>query len=284
MNTTWKWSTPTTGFSGRKIPEIIAICHHAGFSGLEGNVNTFSDCTSAELERIGADYRKEGLPIDTFHLPFTAGEDMVAFYESDRRKNVAKIRSWMEKASLLGARIGVLHPSTNRYNVDTEGLDRYLEAFGKSMQELLPAAESLDFYLAVENMLPGADGGRFGSRPEHFRQIRRLFGHPRLKFCLDTGHALVAMRDRAGEILEAMGDDLCAFHLQDNPGDRDSHLAPGHGRVDWGEVFRAMAKLRYEGIACIEAVPFDFGPDYSADAWRRTVEDAKALAEKALRT
>lgn len=284
MNITWRWSTTTTRFPGREPPEIIEICRHAGLSGLEGDVTTFVDCSSAEMERIGNDYRQAGVPIETFHLPFTTEDDVAAFYESERRQTVAKMRAWMEKASLLGARIGVVHPSTKRYNVAHEGLDRYLAAFGKSMQELLPAAEELEFTLALENMLPGAQGGRFGSQPEHFEQIRRHYAHPRLKFCLDTGHALVAMRERAGEIIEAMGGDLCAFHLQDNPGDRDTHLAPGHGRVNWDEVFHAMAKLNYEGIACIEAVPFDFGPDYSADAWKRTVDDVKNLAMKALQS
>ena len=39
----------------------------------------------AELEAIGAQYRAVGLRVGTFHLPFTAIDDMAAFYETARR-------------------------------------------------------------------------------------------------------------------------------------------------------------------------------------------------------
>ena len=79
-----------------------------------------------------------------------------------------------------------------------------------------------------------------------------------------------------------MGSRLAAFHLADNAGDRDSHLAPGHGRVEWGPVFRKAAELGYEFTMCIETAPFAFGPEYSRDAWKQMVTDTDALVEQAL--
>lgn len=281
MSVSWSLSTTTSRFPGKTVQEIIAICQTAGLAGLEGGAPSFSGCTDTELETLAATYRQSGLRIETFHLPFSATDDLAAFYETQRRAAVRHTRYWMERAGILGATIGVAHPSTNRNSVTVEGIDPYFSALEKSLKELLPAAQELGFDLAFENMLPG-DGERFGSRPAHFVTLRERFGHPRLKCCLDTGHALVALRERAGDFFEAMGSDLVAFHLQDTPGDRDIHLAPGHGRVDWNLVFRGMSRLDYRGTACIEAFPFDFGPDFSAQAWQRTVTEIHELAERAL--
>lgn len=278
----WSWSTTTSRFPGLPVAEVCAIARSAGLSGLEGGETSFQGWSEAALMAAAAEYRSAGLVIDTFHLPFTATDDIAAFYETARRETVRRMRFWMERASLLGAKIGILHPSTCRFSTVVEGLDGYLAALEKSFAELLPAAEALGLTLALENMLPGEQGDRFGSRPEHFALLREKFGHPRLAFCLDTGHALVAGRERAADFPRVMGRELVAFHLQDNAGDRDSHLAPGHGRVDWPAVFRGMEALGYRGVACIEASPFDFGPDYTPAAWRRMVGETAALARRAL--
>ena len=120
-------------------------------------------------------------------------------------------------------------------NADVEGLETYFRQIGKSLDTLLREAEGLDFTIALENMLP-SEGGRFTSRPEHFERIIRDFVHPNLGFCLDTGHALVAGRGNAHRFFEVMGPRIVAFHLADNAGDRDSHLAP---------------RPRQSGLACI---------------------------------
>ena len=107
--------------------------------------------------------------------------------------------------------------------------------------------------VAIENLLPDEDGGRLGSRPEHFERFARAFDHPNMGFCLDTGHALVAGRQEAHAFPAAMGERLIAFHLADNAGDRGSHLA----QQDYGHS------------VCIETPSFDFGPDFTDDAWKR---------------
>ena len=75
-----------------------------------------------------------------------------------------------------------------------------------------------------------------------------------------------------------MGDRMVAYHLADNAGDRDSHLAPGHGRVDWATVFRKAAERGYDGTMCIETPPFAAGPNYSVEAWKAMVDDTAKLA------
>lgn len=281
METTWSWSV--TGYShlGRTHEQIRRTCRHAGLSGVEGAAEMFPDSTPAALERVAAEYRADGLAFDTFHLPFEAEDDIASFYETTRRKAADKALRWIEAAGALGVRAAIQHPTTCRHDVEVDGIDTFFAQLGRSLEPMLERAAACGVTIALENMLPGDAGGRLGSRPEHFERWARQFSHPNLGFCLDTGHALVAARARAPEFPAAMGERLVAFHLADNAGDRDAHLGPGHGRVEWGHVFRTAAALGHAHSLCIETPPFAYGPDYTDDAWKGLVDDTAALARGA---
>lgn len=281
MQKSWSWSTTGYSFLYKTHAEIIEICRRAGLAGIEGAMNMFREESAAELEAVAREYRDAGLRFDTFHLPFGAEDDIASFYESVRRPAVDKMKHWMERAAILGARAGIQHPTTAGFDVDLEGPDQYFRQLGKSLNELLPAAEALNFTIALENLPFGEVEGRLSSRPEHFARIIEEFAHPQLGFCLDTGHALIAAGpERADEFLEVMAPHIAAFHLSDTAGDRDSHLAPGRGLVDWGRVFRRAAEMGYGHSMCIETPPFAHGPNYtySIDAWKQLVEETESLA------
>ena len=282
MQKTWTWTTTGFGLAEKSHGEIMETCRFAGLAGIEGAPPLFEGKTEAELQALGGNYRAAGLCIETFHLPFSTDDDIASFYETTRRRAVDKMRLWMGRASLIGATVGIQHPTTNRSDANVDGLETHFRQIGKSLDALLREAEALDFTIALENMLPSG-GGRFTSSPEHFERIIRDFAHPNLGFCLDTGHALVAGRGDAHRFFEVMGPHMVAFHLADNAGDRDSHLAPGHGRVDWRRFFRYAARIGYRRTMCIETPPFDFGPDYTDGAWKKMVVDTDALAETALK-
>ena len=282
MQKTWPWTVTGYNFVDNTFEEAREICIGAGIAGIEGSMPLIDGKSEAEVEAAGQAYAEAGLSVETFHLPFSAEDDIASFYETARRQAADRMLLWMERASLFGATVGIQHPSTSHCSVDVEGLDPYVRQIGRSLESLLPAAERLGFTIAIENMLP-TGGGRFGSRPEHFETLIREFGHPYLGFCLDTGHALVAGGpEGAGEFFEVMAPHLVAYHLADNAGDRDSHLAPGRGLVDWTTVFRQAAQVGYDGTMCIETPPFAHGPDYSMEAWKALVADAEALATEAL--
>jgi len=270
-------------FPDKTHQEIQDICVASGLSGIECVPPLLEGRTLDEIEGVGASYTAAGLVIESFHLPFSSEDDISSFYETARKKAVEKACLWMERAAAVGARVGIQHPTTSRFSVDDEGLDRYFHQIGKSLNELLPVAENLGFVIALENMLP-AGGGRFTSRPEHFERNLKEFEHPNLGFCLDTGHALVAGGEDAPQFQKVMGSSLRAYHLADNAGDRDSHLAPGHGRVDWATVFRVAAEQAYTGAMCIETPPWASaqGTDYDLAAWQSLVKDTNTLVDKAL--
>ena len=280
MKKTWTWSVTSGPLIGRSHTEIQDICAQAG-SGLEAGMKVFGQIAEAELEVLGEDYRSAGVKIETFHLPFEPQDDIASFYETVRQKAVETAARGIERAAALGASVGIQHPTTSTFSVDDEGLDPFLRQLGKSMKILLDVAERNRFSIAIENM--GAKG-KLGSRPEHFERFQWEFDHPHLGFCLDTGHALMAIGpDRADEFFDVMAPKIVAFHLADNAGDRDSHLAPGHGLVDWNRFFRRGAEIQFSRAMCIETPPFAPGPDYESQAWKDMVADVDALAQAALK-
>jgi sugar phosphate isomerase/epimerase len=282
MEKTWKWAVTGYNLPYKTHEEIVSICRYAGISAVEANVSFVHEKRDIEIEKIREQYEKASLKTATFHLPMGLQDDISCFYETLRRPAVKLMEKLIEKASLLGSRIVILHPSSSLFNVEDEGIERYMSQIGKSLETIIPAAEKNGIIVALENMLPGKEGHMLGSDPEHFTLFKRKFAHKNLGFCLDTGHALVAGgQEGPARFFEVMSENLKAFHIQDNAGDRDSHLAPGRGLIDWKTVFGKMKRIRFSGIACIEAPPFSYGPHHTQtiEAWKKLVDETNALAE-----
>jgi len=279
----WDWSLHAHVL-GSDHGAILATCQAVGVHSVEMHPFQLAGKSLQELEDLEQRYAEAGIRIDSFHLPFTAQDDLTSFFETERRRAVDRTCYWLERMPALKVRVAVQHPGTNRYSVDIEGLDPFLRQLGRSLETLLPVAESNDVQFALENMLPGPEGGRLGSRPRHFERFATEFDHPHFGFCLDTGHALVSGGpEGAGAFFEAMAPRLAAFHLADNAGDRDSHLAPGHGLVDWDQFFRQAARLDYRYGMCVEAPPFAPAP-YSLEAWEQMFAGLDELVRRALGT
>lgn len=286
MEMTWKWAA--CGYSllvYKSTEEIINLCKYAGISAIEMNSSFINGKSDKEIEEMGKKYKDAEIELYSFHLPFGAEDDISSFYETKRRECVHRMIKIMEQASLLGSKVVILHPSTSHYFIEVEGFDRYLSQMKRSLEELLPVSERLNLSIALENMPPVRDGNRFGSLPEHFTIFAESFPHPRLGFCLDTGHANVSVKDNGPLVFfNVMSKKLIAFHIQDNSGDRDLHLAPGYGLIDWKGIFKKMAEIKFSYPVCVETPPF--GPalyhKYNDELWKRMFEEINQFAIKML--
>ena len=287
MHIPWTLSVTGYGFVGHSFPQIAEACVAAGIAGIEGAPPLVEGLSEGEIRDGAAELRNAGIEIPSFHLPFDAPLDIASFYRTVRSKAVEELKPWITRAGWCGAKAAILHPTTTSYDVSVEGLDPYTQHLSESLEALLPVAAERGVILAVENMLPvaGGLGWRFTSRPEHFEAIKEACPHPNLGFCLDTGHALVAGGpEGAPKFFEAMWPRVVAYHLSDTSGDRDMHIAPGRGLVDWRRVFRRAKEAGYQGSMCIETGPFAHlsRGRFPAEAWRGLVEDTTALAAEAL--
>ncbi|MCK9266695.1 sugar phosphate isomerase/epimerase [bacterium] len=283
MEKLWSWAVRGSHFGGKTHEEIISICHYANIASVEANVGWVINRSEEEIVAIKDKYQKNALRLETFHLPNGLEGDICALYETIREKAVQIQSKMIYNASLLGCRAVILHPTTTSYNVDKEGVDRYISQMSKSMEVLLEIAEKENVVIAIENMLPGDDNNRFGSKPSHFKLFIERFSHPNCGFCLDTGHAHVSLGQEGPEkLFEVMSKRLVAVHLQDNAGYTDSHLAPGKGLINWKNIFQGMVKIKFKWAATIEAPPFYYGPNYthSKESWKQLITDTDNLVKE----
>ena len=274
---TWAWAF-TGGFYDHDINRMVEVCQACDVKALELHPGNVEGLRSGELRELRDHLNSEGISVSSFHLPFSTNDDIASFYEVQRHRTVEHMSHWMRIAGHLGARVVVQHPTTNRARAIETGLDRYFEQIYSSLEELVPAAREAQVTIGLENMTPGeSGGGRFFSEASHFERLSREFTAPEVGFVYDTGHALISAGSEALTILEAMGERVAAWHLADNAGDRDSHLAPGHGFVNWSGVFQIAADLKFTHPIVMETAPWGAGPDYAIEAWQNSVRELDAL-------
>jgi len=280
----WKWAIcPDPLIYSNQ--EIVKICMYTRVKYLELNYNYTAEKTEKEIIEIKNFFKNAGINFYSFHLPFTQEDDIACFYETIRNKAVKRLTYDMEKASMLGCKVVILHPTTNHFDVHTEGFNRYLLQMEKSLKALIKVAETLKLTIALENMLPLPCGERFGSTIEHFQIFSKKFCCKQLGFCLDTGHANITYGPEGpAKFFEAIKKHIVALHIQDNPGDRDLHIQPGKGHVNWHLFFNKIFPANFSFPFTIEALPFARADcyKYSPDAWKNMIEQVNILVSKSL--
>jgi sugar phosphate isomerase/epimerase len=176
-----------------------------------------------------------GFRCHTVHAPFMDVWPGAA--DADvRRVSQEKLRRSMGIAADLGSKLVVMH-----FNYDPIYYRQQLEEWLKRSADFFSAL--LDEHaggplIALENV----------AEPTPFIALRLLekAGHPRLVHCFDFGHHHVFARIPFAEWLFYLNPrGHIHFHLHDNRGNSDDHLALGRGGIDWQAAKAAMA-----GIPC----------------------------------
>lgn len=75
---------------------------------------------------------------------------------------------------------------------------------------------------------------------------------PGVGICLDVGHMHAHFHDEFP--FEKFVDKIYAVHLHDNQGDKDAHLLPYDGTLDWDWLFRKLHECHYDGPITMEIV------------------------------
>ncbi len=226
----------SVAWQGVRHSEAIAQVRAAGFGGVE------ILCKPGHFEPGNRAYVEDALRgLDgwtnaevTLHAPFydvhLAATDADGWSHAVREAMLA-----LEAASRLKAGSMTIHVRSMTAAERWDGGN--VEAFGRSLQRLIPAASERSVGLAVENFPP----------PYFTANERDLLGliegFPSVGTCIDTGHAHLA--HRLVEIARALAERALVAHLHDNSAcGRDEHLIPGRGTIAWREFVEAMRGFR----------------------------------------
>ena len=116
------------------------------------------------------------------------------------------------------------------------------------------APQAADFW---RGMLEETDGLTFcvenvlEESPDVLLRTLALVGDPRLRVCLDVGHALC----QSGELapwLDALAPYLSHVHLHNNSGAHDEHRAPFDGALDMAALIRQLERLAPQATYTLE--------------------------------
>jgi sugar phosphate isomerase/epimerase len=141
---------------------------------------------------------------------------------------VDEVKRALEVAERIPFRYLVQHIGHSRQEADGRAFD----AAFNSLEHLVVFAKHRDVTIALENT-----PGEFGC-PSSLQQFIKETHLKDLRFCFDIGHAHVDTGVAAS--LEVMHGRIVTTHLHDNHGEKDEHLLPGEGSIDWDAAVRSL--------------------------------------------
>ena len=112
---------------------------------------------------------------------------------------------------------------------------RSIEYAITALEHLGAFAQPLGVRLLVENLLSEP------TTPEHLMIILEMGHLHNVGVCLDLGHAHVTVGVAAA--IGTLGGRIASVHVHDNHGQKDEHLWPGDGTIDWTATAEALKKL-----------------------------------------
>ncbi len=194
------------------------------------------------VKEIGSWFKSEGVQFHSMHSPiymsndFRSGGQALNIVDSDKRYRIDamdEIKRAIEVAENAPFRFLVQHIG----RTDESDDPRKFEAALSSIEHLRAFGRPLGVTLLVENIPNDL------STPERLQELLKALHYPDLGVCFDTGHAhLMSSVHQGFGVLESR---ILSTHVHDNAGDRDSHLWPGNGTIDWNQTMQSLRSSRH---------------------------------------
>lgn len=222
-------------------PALLESVSHAGISNIEifCALSHFNYRSPQSLRELAGALGQHHLELHSLHAPTERDSESghqsgvpISISEPERIRRVDavdEVKRALEVAERIPFRYLVQHMGSGRQEADP----RKFDAAFNSLEHLAIFAKERGVTIALENK---ADGLGSPAALQQFVKETRLQG---LRFCFDTGHAHIEPGVSAG--FDLMRDRVVTTHLHDNHGDKDEHLLPFEGTIDWNAALAALA-------------------------------------------
>ena len=243
--------------------EAIESLRGEGVTALEPGPS-FLDAEEVALESAAARFQAAGIRLYSAHAYFGGYNDLSLLEEDKRKKAVAYHEQALRRAASAGVSCVVIHPSGR---LETAGEEtRRLDQLCASVETLLKTAEKTGVRLGLENMLPD----HIGQESATIRRIVDEFDSSYLGVCFDIGHAHLVEEGVVTSFMN-LRERIITFHLQDNDGQRDRHLQPPYGTLDWAAFVREFRCFEFPFPMAVEA------PPWNKASWRSLLREMRGL-------
>jgi sugar phosphate isomerase/epimerase len=212
---------------GAQAIEIFAARQHLDYANRKQHVREIADW-----------FRTSGIPLHSVHSPLyadyewgRAGGAPVNIASIDRGQRVEamdEIKRALELAEQIPFRFLIQHIGASGESFD----DRKLEAAMTSIEHLRAFAKPLGVRILVEN-IPNEL-----STPDKLVEFIQSAHFEDVGVCFDVGHAHI-MSDMP-QAFDTLKNLIRSTHIHDNAKDKDSHLWPGQGSIDWKQAMELL--------------------------------------------
>jgi sugar phosphate isomerase/epimerase len=213
--------------SGVQAIEIFAARQHIDYANRKQHVKEIAEW-----------FRGSGIPLHSVHSPLyadyewgRAGAPPMNVASIDRAHRVEamdEIKRALEIAEQIPFRFLVQHLGTPNESFS----EKKFEAAMTSIEHLRAFAKPLGVRILLENIPNDL------STPDNLVELIRQSHFDDVGVCFDFGHA--HMMGSVREAFEILRNQIQSTHVHDNAKDKDSHLWPGKGTIDWKEAIELL--------------------------------------------
>jgi len=223
--------------------ERFTLARSVGFAGIE--MQTISGAReAAEIREAAA---KSGLRIhsvmnmDHWKLPLSSADPQIV------NRSVAGMETSLRNAALWGADAVLLVPAV--VDASTSYRDAWTRSQRVIRERLLPMARDLKIVIAVEEVW-----NKFLLSPLEFARYVDEFESPWVRAYFDVGNVVIHAFPQ--DWIRTLGSRIVKIHLKDFNFDRQNRRFAfkniGEGDIDWPEVRKALAEIKYSGFVTTE--------------------------------
>jgi sugar phosphate isomerase/epimerase len=263
-------------FGSRKLTlELLGQISEAGFAGLEifCTRSHFEYSAKSEVQAMASALEQYGLQLVSLHAP--TSRDMSAMRESGTPLSICEVervrrieamdelRRVIDVADDLPYARLVLHMGGARETADP----RKRDAAFSSLEHLILHAHHAGVTICVENTM-----SEMGD-PSYLRDFvdeTRLSG---LRFNFDIGHANLSdfpEEERLEKGFAPLRDLVSSIHLHDNRGEKDEHLPPYDGTIDWPAAIKTLQSALQTSLPLVLELKEKTGPEAPSAAEQLT--------------
>lgn len=229
--------------TGTSLEEKFAIAKEAGFDGIELN------CPGINVEEVRAAIKATGLPVDG---SVNAGHWSVRHTDADaatRAKALASLQEALRQTHAVGGNTVLLVVGRGSDGPEEEIWKRSIDNISKA----IPLAAELGIHIAIENVWNQfcyVHDGDHTQTADKFVKYVDEFHSPWIGMQFDIGNHW--KYGSMGDWIRQLGKRIVKLDLKGFSREMDKFTKIGEGDLDWADVRKALAEIKYSGWAAAE--------------------------------
>jgi sugar phosphate isomerase/epimerase len=242
---------------GAEVIEVFAARGHFNYSDRQ------------HVRELANWFRSTGISFHSMHAPMHSDDEfgrsgapplnIAAVEKRDRITAMDEIKRAIEVAEQAPFQFLVQHVGV----AGESASGQKAEAAMSSLEHLRAFAKPLGVQVVVENIPNDL------STPEGLVELLHTARFIDIGVCFDVGHAHLSLG--VAHAFETLKDLIRTTHVHDNKGERDEHLWPGTGTVDWKEASALLSTASHLPalVLEIEGVEGERVTEKMAEAYRK---------------